>query len=247
MQCRQADSSRRDLAPEDHGRHEHRRAAPAPGRPHPLPPGRPRVRRARLRPCPPRSGETVVMRILDKVGAHAGLEDLGFAAETARTLRAADRPAERHRPGHRPDRLRQDDDALRGASNEHQPTEREDHHHRGPGRVPARRHHAGAGQREGRPDLRRRACAPSCAQDPDVILVGEIRDLETAEIAIQASLTGHLVFSTLHTNDAASAVTRLVDMGVEPFLVASRARRRAGPAPGAAALRQVQGAVRADW
>ncbi|RMG19145.1 MAG: type II secretion system protein GspE [Deltaproteobacteria bacterium] len=58
-------------------------------------------------------------------------------------------------------------------------------------------------------------------QDPDVIMVGEIRDRETAEIAIQASLTGHLVLSTIHTNDAASAVTRLVDMGVEPFLVAS--------------------------
>jgi general secretion pathway protein E len=58
-------------------------------------------------------------------------------------------------------------------------------------------------------------------QDPDVILVGEIRDLETAEIAIQAALTGHLVFSTLHTNDAASAVTRLTDMGIEPFLVSS--------------------------
>jgi len=57
--------------------------------------------------------------------------------------------------------------------------------------------------------------------DPDVIMVGEIRDLETAEIAIQASLTGHLVFSTLHTNDAPSAITRLVDMDVEPFLVAS--------------------------
>jgi len=58
-------------------------------------------------------------------------------------------------------------------------------------------------------------------QDPDIIMVGEIRDAETAEIAIQASLTGHLVLSTLHTNDAASAVTRLVDMGIEPFLVAS--------------------------
>ncbi|MHC4495574.1 MAG: GspE/PulE family protein [Planctomycetota bacterium] len=57
--------------------------------------------------------------------------------------------------------------------------------------------------------------------DPDVILVGEIRDVETAEIAIQASLTGHLVFSTLHTNDAPTALTRLVDMGVEPYLVAS--------------------------
>jgi len=58
-------------------------------------------------------------------------------------------------------------------------------------------------------------------QDPDVIMVGEIRDLETAEIAIQASLTGHLVFSTLHTNDAAGAITRLIDMGIEPFLVSS--------------------------
>ncbi len=58
-------------------------------------------------------------------------------------------------------------------------------------------------------------------QDPDIIMVGEIRDLETAEIAIQASLTGHLVFSTLHTNDASGAFTRLVDMGVEPYLVAS--------------------------
>ncbi|HNV71957.1 MAG TPA: GspE/PulE family protein, partial [Candidatus Ozemobacteraceae bacterium] len=58
-------------------------------------------------------------------------------------------------------------------------------------------------------------------QDPDVIMVGEIRDYDTAEIAIRAALTGHLVFSTLHTNDAAGAVTRLIDMGVEPFLVAS--------------------------
>ena len=58
-------------------------------------------------------------------------------------------------------------------------------------------------------------------QDPDRILVGEIRDFETAQIAIEASLTGHFVFSTLHTNDSASTVTRLVDMGVEPFLICS--------------------------
>jgi len=58
-------------------------------------------------------------------------------------------------------------------------------------------------------------------QDPDVVMVGEIRDTETAEIAIQASLTGHLVVSTLHTNDSAGAITRLLDMGIEPFLVAS--------------------------
>src|SRR6185436_8080312 len=58
-------------------------------------------------------------------------------------------------------------------------------------------------------------------QDPDVILVGEIRDRETVEIALQAALTGHLVLSTLHTNDACSAVTRLLDMAVEPFLISS--------------------------
>ncbi|MFZ1909309.1 MAG: type II secretion system ATPase GspE [Burkholderiales bacterium] len=66
-----------------------------------------------------------------------------------------------------------------------------------------------------------RALRTILRQDPDVIMIGEIRDLETAQIAVQASLTGHLVFATLHTNDAASAVTRLVDMGVEPFLLAS--------------------------
>ena len=61
-------------------------------------------------------------------------------------------------------------------------------------------------------------------QDPDVVMIGEIRDLETAEIAIQAALTGHLVFSTLHTNDAPSAITRLLDMGVEAFLLSSTVR-----------------------
>ena len=87
-------------------------------------------------------------------------------------------------------------------------------------------------------------------QDPDVILVGEIRDRETVEIAIQAALTGHLVFATLHTNDAASALTRLLDMGVEPYLIASsvvgvlaqrlvrRRLRRRATAPAAAPCRQ---------
>jgi general secretion pathway protein E len=89
-------------------------------------------------------------------------------------------------------------------------------------------------------------------QDPDIIMVGEIRDLETAQIAVQASLTGHLVLATLHTNDAASAVTRLADMGVEPYLLASSllgvlaqrlvrtlcpaCRTRGAPTPGEAAL-----------
>ncbi len=69
-----------------------------------------------------------------------------------------------------------------------------------------------------------RALRAILRQDPDVLMIGEIRDLETAEIAIQSALTGHLVFSTLHTNDAISAFTRLVDMGVEPFLVAAPMR-----------------------
>jgi len=69
-----------------------------------------------------------------------------------------------------------------------------------------------------------RALRSLLRQDPDIVMIGEIRDLETAQIAVQASLTGHLVFSTLHTNDAISAFTRLIDMGLEPFLVASALR-----------------------
>jgi len=98
-----------------------------------------------------------------------------------------------------------------------------------------------------------RALRTFLRQDPDIVMVGEIRDLETAQISIQASLTGHLVLTTLHTNDAASAITRLVDMGIEPFLLAStveavlaqRLLRRLCPscraayAPGEPLLRQL--------
>ena len=73
-------------------------------------------------------------------------------------------------------------------------------------------------------------------QDPDVIMVGEIRDDETAKIAIQASLTGHLVLTTLHTNTAAASITRLIDMGVEPFLIASDFALHHRPASGARAV-----------
>ena len=81
--------------------------------------------------------------------------------------------------------------------------------------------------------------------DPDVVLVGEIRDLETAENAIQASLTGHLVFSTLHTNDAAGAYARLSDMGVEPFLVASTVEAVMAQRLVRRLVRALPGAVRA--
>ncbi len=83
---------------------------------------------------------------------------------------------------------------------------------------------AGVGQTQVNPKIEldfAKALRAILRQDPDVIMIGEIRDFETAQIAIQASLTGHLVLATLHTNDAASAVTRLTDMGVEPFLLSS--------------------------
>jgi general secretion pathway protein E len=82
----------------------------------------------------------------------------------------------------------------------------------------------GIGQTQANPRIEltfARALRSILRQDPDVIMIGEIRDLETAQIAVQASLTGHLVLATLHTNDAASSVTRLIDMGIEPFLLAS--------------------------
>ena len=81
-------------------------------------------------------------------------------------------------------------------------------------------------------------------QDPDVIMIGEIRDLETAQIAVQSALTGHLVLSTLHTNDAPSTVNRLLDMGVEDYLLTSTVDRHPRPAPGAHALPALQGALR---
>ena len=77
-------------------------------------------------------------------------------------------------------------------------------------------------------------------QDPDIIMVGEIRDLETADMAIQAALTGHLVLSTLHTNDAPSAITRLLDLGVPPYLLQCHRARRDGAAPGAHAVPALQ-------
>ena len=83
-------------------------------------------------------------------------------------------------------------------------------------------------------------------QAPNVIMIGEIRDLETASIAINASLTGHLVFSTLHTNDAPGAVTRLIDIGVKPFLVASSTRALMAQRLVRKICKQVRRAVHAD-
>ena len=81
-------------------------------------------------------------------------------------------------------------------------------------------------------------------QDPDIIMVGEIRDLETADIAIKAAQTGHMVMSTLHTNDAPTTLTRLLNMGVAPFNIAVERAADHGAAPGAQAVRELQGAGR---
>ncbi len=81
-------------------------------------------------------------------------------------------------------------------------------------------------------------------QAPNIIMIGEIRDLETASIAINASLTGHLVFSTLHTNDAPSAVARLVDIGTPPFLVSSSVRAIVASASCAASARNARSRIR---
>ena len=172
---------------------------------------------------PGKFGEKVVIRIIDNRNAVKSLEKLGFSYDMLHDFR--DRPAaQRHRPGHRAHRLGQVDHALRhalrdlndedvnictvedpveystcGGINQFQVNEKAGFTFPGALRALLR-------------------------QDPDMIMVGEIRDAETAAIATQAALTGHLVFSTLHTNDAPSAVTRLVNIGVEPYLVAASLR-----------------------
>jgi type IV pilus assembly protein PilB len=118
-----------------------------------------------------------------------------------------------------PDRLRQVDDAVRDAQHR-QPARGQRHHRRGPGRVPPARHQPGADQCKA--GLTFAAALRSILRsDPDIVLLGEIRDKETAHIAIEAALTGHLVLSTLHTNDAPSAIVRSPRWASEPFLVGS--------------------------
>ena len=160
------------------------------------------------------------MRILDSAGVKLGIEALGYEPDQQKSLLHAIEPPVRHDPGHRPDGQRQDGVAL------HLPQHPEPagHQHldrRGPGGNPAARRQPGQRQRQGGPHLRRRRCKSFLRQDPDIIMVGEIRDLETADIAIKAAQTGHLVLSTLHTNDAPATLMRLANMGVAPFNIAS--------------------------
>ena len=143
-----------------------------------------------------------------------------MSGDVLRVVRPADPAAARHRARHRPDRLGQDDDAVRLARAASTPRTTniltvED---------PVEYELPGIGQTQVNPKIDltfAKALRAILRQDPDVIMIGEIRDFETAQIAIQASLTGHLVLATLHTNDAPSSVTRLIDMGVEPFLLSS--------------------------
>jgi general secretion pathway protein E len=173
----------------------------------------------RVSVVPTSGGERVVLRLLDKGSGELGLSDVGFSPEVL------DRMRELIRLAHGIILLTGPTGSgktttLYAAMTELNSEERniltvED---------PIEYQLPGVGQMQVKPkiDLTFASCLRHILrQDPDVIMIGEIRDVETAEIAIQASLTGHLVLSTLHTNDSASAVTRLIDMGIEPYLISS--------------------------
>ena len=171
----------------------------------------------------PTAGQALVMRILDRKSIQRQTSvTSSFSEEDYQQLPAASSSlAQRHLPGDGADGIRKDDDVVFGLSRLNRPDRKiitaED-----PVEVLSSGHQPGGGLRHyvGL-DFARIISAAMLRQAPNIILVGEIRDQETAEIAVQASLTGHLVFSTLHTNDAPSAITRLQDIGVAPFLVAS--------------------------
>jgi type IV pilus assembly protein PilB len=172
----------------------------------------------RVNSLPTQHGESVVLRVLDRSSVNLDLDSLACqpscsttspkpsTSPTASSSSPAP-PAPARPPPFTP-------------PPPHQHHRHQAAHRRRPGRIRARRHHAGA-VNDAVGLTFAKALRAFLRQDPDRIMVGEMRDVETAQIAIQASLTGHLVLSTLHTNDAAGAVTRLVDMGVEPFLVSA--------------------------
>ncbi len=164
-------------------------------------------------------GEGVVMRLLKQDGALAGLAQLGMAAREERIMRAmlavphgivlVTGPTGSGKTTTLYCALTEINDEVRKIITIEDPIE---YHMRGINQIQVNEKSGMTFARGLRSILR---------HDPDVVLIGEIRDAETAQIAVQAALTGHLVFSTLHTNDAPGALTRLVDMGVEPYLVAS--------------------------
>ena len=164
-------------------------------------------------------GERAVMRILDKGTAMLGLEELGMRADTLRRYRQIIKMPYGVILATGPTGSGKSTTLYASLQEIWSPTTNiltiED---------PVEYQVAGISQIQVRPNIGltfANGLRSIVRQDPDIIMVGEIRDHETAEIAIHAALTGHLVFSTLHTNDAPGAVTRLLDMGVEPYLVAS--------------------------
>ncbi|HEX5125667.1 MAG TPA: type II secretion system ATPase GspE, partial [Rhodocyclaceae bacterium] len=176
----------------------------------------------RVSTVPTAHGERIVLRLLDKSSSQLGLDAIGMAPDTQvmfRQLMAQPHgivlvtgPTGSGKTTTLYAALREITGPTRNIVTVEDPVEYE---------------LAGVGQIQINPriDLTfARALRSVLRQDPDVIMIGEIRDLETAQIAVQASLTGHLVLATLHTNDASAAVTRLIDMGVEPFLLASSLR-----------------------
>ena len=163
-------------------------------------------------------GEKIVLRLLDKSKLMLDMTKLGFEPALARALQERDRQALRDRAGHRPDRIGQDEHALLGAS----PSLNKPDTNIMTAEDPVEFNLPGINQVQINEQIGLNFAAALRSflrQDPNIILVGEIRDYETAEIAVKAALTGHLVLSTLHTNDAPSTVSRLVNMGIEPFLV----------------------------
>ncbi len=176
----------------------------------------------RVSTLPSRMGERVVLRILDKDNAGIGLDQLGLGSEVNAVLRAAlgepngivlvTGPTGSGKTTTLYAGLRLLNDGTRNILTVEDPVE-----------------YAvdGVGQTQVNPKVGLTFAAGLRAilrQDPDIVMIGEIRDRETADIAVQASLTGHLVLSTVHTNDAAGAITRLRDMRIEPFLLASTLR-----------------------
>ena len=176
----------------------------------------------RVSTVPTTHGERLVLRLLDKGAARLGLESLGMAEDTHARFEALLRqphgivlvtgPTGSGKSTTLYAALQGMDARRLNIVTVEDPVEFD---------LP------GIGQTQVNPRIEldfARALRAILRQDPDVIMIGEIRDLETAQIAIQASLTGHLVLATLHTNDSAAALTRLVDMGIEPFLLASTLR-----------------------
>ena len=207
-------------APEADVGPRHLREAPAAGRPLQRRRCASSAVDVRISTMPTQYGESVVMRLLNQSSGAARARAARHAGRHAASASARSFSA----PSGMvlvtgPDRQRQDHDAVRRAERA-QHARPQDHHGRGPGRIPPARHQPGAGATRRSSSPSRACCARRCARIPDVILVGEMRDQETAQIGLRAAMTGHMVLSTLHTNDAASTPMRLLDMGAPRYMVA---------------------------